>query len=72
MERDKIEVDYGSMLLGVAIGDAFGAGIEFMSKEWILENVGFDKYVNMRDGKYGVNYEPGKYTDDTEMTIGLV
>lgn len=43
--------DVDSMLLGVAIGDAFGAGIEFQDSEWISRNVDFTKWVNQR-GRY--------------------
>jgi ADP-ribosylglycohydrolase len=63
---------YREMLLGVAIGDAFGAGIEFQSRDWIRENVDFTAYVNKREGPWAVGYTPGKYTDDTEMTVGLM
>lgn len=33
-------------LQGIAIGDAFGVGLEFKSRFWIAENVHFDKYMN--------------------------
>eukprot|EP01126_Amoeba_proteus_P062366 TRINITY_DN8465_c0_g1_i41.p1 TRINITY_DN8465_c0_g1~~TRINITY_DN8465_c0_g1_i41.p1 ORF type:complete len:225 (+),score=24.57 TRINITY_DN8465_c0_g1_i41:663-1337(+) len=63
------------MLLGVAIGDAFGAGIEFASRVWIKENVDFTRYLNLRwkqSWGWSVGYSAGMYTDDTEMTVGLV
>jgi ADP-ribosylglycohydrolase len=68
-------------LLGLAIGDAFGAGIEFQDRYWIRENVDFTRFVNARhaikvaDEKkraFTENYSPWDYTDDTEMTIGLI
>jgi len=31
MEKEKVE----NMLIGIAIGDAFGLGIEFQNKDWI-------------------------------------
>ncbi|MFC1641005.1 ADP-ribosylglycohydrolase family protein, partial [Patescibacteria group bacterium] len=74
MQHQQIE----SMLLGVAIGDAFGAGVEFMDREWIRENVDFTKFVNARGmikkDKLAnePHYQPWDYTDDTEMTIGVV
>lgn len=59
------------VLWGIAIGDAFGAGIEFQDRDWIRANVDFSKFVNMRDVP-GENYQPWEYTDDTEMSIGLI
>ena len=58
-------------LKGVAIGDAFGVGIEFKSRFWIRENVHFDKFLNTWKG--GVNnILPGTYSDDTEHTFGII
>lgn len=58
-------------LQGCAIGDAFGGGVEFKSREWMIENVHFDKYFNVRN--YGENnLHPGEFTDDTEHTIAVV
>lgn len=79
-------VFFTDMLLGVAIGrfctvrshtggDAFGAGLEFQSREWILQNVNFTRYINRRGNKslyWTWGYVAGMYTDDTEMTVGLV
>lgn len=58
-------------LKGVAIGDAFGVGIEFKSRPWIRENVHFDQFVNVWKGGQN-NISPGTYSDDTEHTIGVV
>ncbi len=58
-------------LKGVAIGDAFGVGVEFKSRFWIDENVKFDKFVNVWKGGKN-NISPGTYSDDTEHTIGVV
>lgn len=60
------------MLLGVAIGDSVGAGLEFKSREWIEEHVDFTDYVSTGDGMWAEGFKEGVYTDDTEMTIGLV
>lgn len=69
------------MLLGISIGDAFGAGVEFQDRLWIRENVDFTSFVNARDSIaveehkkeiFTKNYTPWDYTDDTEMTIGLI
>ncbi|MEO0468781.1 MAG: ADP-ribosylglycohydrolase family protein [Bacteroidota bacterium] len=69
------------LLIGTAIGDAFGAGVEFQDREWIRQQVDFGKLINAR-GQIAVpevqkadftrNYQPWDYTDDTEMTIGLI
>lgn len=69
------------ILLGTAIGDAFGAGVEFQDRTWIRENVDFSTLVNARnqikvpsDKKqiFIKNYSAWDYTDDTEMTIGII
>ncbi len=60
------------MLLGIAIGDAFGTGIEFQDRQWILDNVDFTRYINKREGKYARGYTLGDYSDDTEMTVALM
>jgi len=58
-------------LKGVAIGDAFGVGIEFKSRFWMTENVKFDQFINVWKGGKN-NILPGTYSDDTEHTIGVV
>ena len=69
------------LLIGIAIGDAFGAGVEFQDRDWIRVNVDFSKFINAR-GKIKIeedrkeiftqNYSSWDYTDDTEMTIGVI
>jgi ADP-ribosylglycohydrolase len=49
-----------------------GAGLEFQSREWIEEHVDFTDYVSTGDGMWAEGFKEGVYTDDTEMTIGLV
>ena len=69
------------ILIGTAIGDAFGAGVEFQDRDWIKQNVDFSRFVNARDQIkvpkkkkeiFTKNYNPWDYTDDTEMTLGLI
>ncbi|WP_420572039.1 ADP-ribosylglycohydrolase family protein [Kordia sp.] len=69
------------ILIGIAIGDAFGAGVEFQDRDWIRENVDFTKFVSARDQiktredqkeAFTKNYKDWDYTDDTEMTIGMM
>ena len=59
-------------LIGIAIGDAFGVGIEFQDRRWIREHVDFTKFLNPRTSRYGENYESGFYSDDTEHSIGVL
>lgn len=70
-----------NLLIGIAVGDAFGAGVEFQDRDWIRANVDFSKFINARGRiKIGIdrkkifthNYSPWDYTDDTEMTIGVI
>lgn len=56
------------MLLEIAIGDAYGAGFEFVDDEVIEKEHKLDKYyVSGID-----DLKAGQYTDDTQMTLGLV
>ena len=58
------------MLLGIAIGDAFGAGYEFAFKDR-------KDYQNVDLSRYSANPNPdfrhqeGIYTDDTQMSIAI-
>ena len=70
-----------NLLLGIAIGDAFGAGVEFQDRDWIRANVDFLKFINVRNeitvaeekkNIFTENYKAWDYTDDTEMTIGVI
>jgi len=74
-------MNFYEILLGIAIGDAFGAGVEFQDRDWIHKNVDFSKFINVRhkikvDAErltvFTENYHDWEYTDDTEMTIGLI
>lgn len=69
-----------NLLIGTAIGDAFGAGVEFQDRTWIRANVDFSSFVNARHAiqvppnqkaLFTPNYNAWDYTDDTEMTIGV-
>ncbi|CAA6805652.1 MAG: ADP-ribosylglycohydrolase family protein [uncultured Aureispira sp.] len=69
-----------NLLIGTAIGDAFGAGVEFQDRDWIRAKVDFSCFINARKSiqvppsqkaLFTQNYRAWDYTDDTEMTIGV-
>lgn len=75
------KIDFTSILMGIAIGDAYGAGLEFQDKNWIREHIDFSKYINTRTdiqlinndwGDLVPNFNDWDYTDDTEMSIGCI
>ncbi len=53
-------------LYGVAVGDALGGPVEFMSPESIAQNYG--RVTTMIGGGW-LNLTPGEVTDDTQMTL---
>lgn len=72
---------FQNLLLGLAIGDAYGAGLEFRDRNWIREHVDFSRFYNERndipeviapDGSIIQGYRDWEYTDDTEMTLGCI
>lgn len=54
-----------NMLLGIAIGDAFGAGYEMQPRWKVLKYFTLKKYSRKKEWK------KGKYTDDTQMSIAV-
>lgn len=60
-------------LFGQAVGDALGMGAEFMSKEKVHEVYpsGLRRYSDINKNAIGV-FQPGDYTDDTEMMEHIV
>ncbi len=57
---------YKGCLLGLAIGDALGAPVEFLSLDQIREKYG-QKGIENYD--YWDNYKPGSYTDETQLSL---
>lgn len=73
--------NFKELLIGFAIGDAFGAGVEFQDRNWIRSNVDFTRFVNARhkinvpknqQDLFTKNYKIWDYTDDTEMLIASI
>lgn len=54
------------MLLGIAIGDAFGVAFELKTRKDIKDRFQFDHYDSGREG-----WELGNYSDDTQMSIAI-
>lgn len=63
-----LRIRIAGALYGVAIGDALGAPLEFMSKEEITRKHG--RVTEMIGGGW-LNVEPGEITDDTQMTLAV-
>lgn len=55
------------MLLEIAIGDAYGAGFEFVDDELIKKEHTLEKYYASRID----DLKAGQYTDDTQMTLAI-
>jgi len=54
------------VLVEIAIGDAYGAGFEFCSREKIIRSNTLAGYV-----PHELGIEAGRYTDDTQMSIAV-
>lgn len=70
--------NFEHIFLGIAIGDAYGAGLEFQDRNWIRTNVDFTRFINKRTdinvpekAVFTVDYKEWDYTDDTEMSIAV-
>jgi len=59
------------LFLGLAIGDAFGVGLESQDRDWLVENTNFGEYQSLRSGKYVEGYRLGDYSDDTADTLAI-
>jgi len=73
-----MNVHFKDLFLGVAIGDAYGAGLEFQDRNWIQEHIDFTEFVNRRSDintdkidLFKIDYKEWDYTDDAEMTIAV-
>jgi ADP-ribosylglycohydrolase len=73
-----MHIRFTDMILGIAIGDAFGAGLEFQDRHWIRQHVDFTRFINKRSDinttkkeVFLIDYHEWDYTDDTEMSIAI-
>jgi ADP-ribosylglycohydrolase len=67
-----------NIFLGIAIGDAYGAGLEFQDRNWIRQHVDFTTFINRRTDIntpkkeiFTIDYHEWDYTDDMEMSIAV-
>lgn len=68
MYRDKLKNAIKGALYGVAVGDALGAPLEFMSADQIERRHGL---VTEMIGGGWLSVKPGEITDDTQMTLAV-
>lgn len=68
MNRDKLKNAIKGALYGVAVGDALGAPLEFMSADQIERRHGL---VTEMIGGGWLSVKPGEITDDTQMTLAV-
>lgn len=55
------------MLIELAIGDAYGAGFEYVSRQFVERHNDLSDYVQHPRH----NIRPGHYTDDTQMSLAI-
>lgn len=67
--KEVIVNKYKGALVGVAVADALGAPVEFLSKDEIRKQFGT---VTELTGGGVFHWAPGEYTDDTDQTLAIV
>jgi len=66
-QRSKLLISkYQGCLLGLAIGDALGAPVEFLRLQEIKKRYGKDGITDFHGWR---GFKPGSYTDDTQMSL---
>ena len=66
-QRSKLLISkYQGCLLGLAIGDALGAPVEFLRLQEIKKRYGKDGIADFHGWR---GFKPGSYTDDTQMSL---
>ena len=68
MNKDKLKNAIKGALYGVAVGDALGAPLEFMTPDQIKRRHGL---VTEMIGGGWLSVKPGEITDDTQMTLAV-
>lgn len=56
------------MLIEMAVGDAYGAGFEYVAPDRVRTYNDLSRYIQHQKH---LNLKPGKYTDDTQMSIAV-
>jgi ADP-ribosylglycohydrolase len=76
--QNEMNINFENIFLGIAIGDAYGAGLEFQDRNWIREHVNFSSFINKRTDinvpekeVFTIDYKEWDYTDDTEMSVAV-
>lgn len=68
LERlDALGETFHIMLLELAIGDAYGAGFEYVDRDSVQKQNDLSRYV--RHPRHRIR--PGSYTDDTQMSVAI-
>lgn len=71
--KSKLWSSLSKALIGLSIGDSVGAGCEMKSRQWLLQNfTSVSSQFLGRDPKYSKGFTPGDYTDDMEMSLGVL
>lgn len=67
-DRDRLRDKFRGCLLGLAVGDALGAPLEFLARDEIAA-----RYGTLREmiGGGWLETQPGEFTDDTQMAIAI-
>jgi len=62
------------VFFGHAIGDAFGLGTEFLTKDQIKKKYprGYHNYQHMIQDKHRKRWNPGDWTDDTDQMLAIL
>lgn len=68
VDRDRLRDKFRGCLLGLAVGDALGAPLEFLARDEIAA-----RYGTLQDmiGGGWLETRPGEFTDDTQMAIAI-
>jgi ADP-ribosylglycohydrolase len=67
LSRDALEQKFLGCILGLAIGDALGAPVEFMKIDQIHDTFGQEGVTGFVDGRHPA----GTFTDDTQMSLAI-